>query len=82
MRVLRGSGEVQTGQSQPMTGTPTEVPVPRKVRDELMGELSAKDQGLSFVFGSRGDAKTQSFDCCEGIGWWIEMSWWWMRAPR
>ena len=29
--VLRGSVGVQTGQSQPMTGTPTEVPVPRKV---------------------------------------------------
>ena len=31
VRWLRGSGDWQTGQSQPMTGMPTEVPVPRKV---------------------------------------------------
>ena len=30
-RLLRGSSEVQTLQGQPMTGTPREVPVPRKV---------------------------------------------------
>ena len=28
---MRGSSEVQTGHLHPMTGTPTEVPVPRKV---------------------------------------------------
>ena len=30
-RLLRGSVEVQTVHSQAMRGTPTEVPVPRKV---------------------------------------------------
>lgn len=37
VRVLWGLVDWQTWQSQPMTGTPTEVPVPRKVRvDSLM----------------------------------------------
>src|SRR3989441_12676177 len=31
-RWSRGSGEWQTSQSQPIIGTPCEVPVPRKVR--------------------------------------------------
>lgn len=33
-----GAFDVQTGQSQPMTGTPTEVPVPRKVTEVVIGE--------------------------------------------
>jgi hypothetical protein len=31
VRLLRGSRELQTAQSQPITGTPVEVPLPRKV---------------------------------------------------
>ena len=31
--MFRGSSERQTGQSQPITGTPTEVPVPRNVKE-------------------------------------------------
>src|SRR5690606_37370786 len=31
VRLLHGSVDVQTGQWHPITGTPTEVPVPRKV---------------------------------------------------
>jgi hypothetical protein len=30
---LRGSSEVQTAQPQPITGTPTDVPVPRNVNE-------------------------------------------------
>jgi hypothetical protein len=33
-RLFRGSSELQTPQSQPITGTPTEVPVPRNVKEE------------------------------------------------
>ncbi len=36
-RRSRGSSERQTGQSQPIMGTPAEVPVPRKVRERGMG---------------------------------------------
>ena len=32
-RRLRGSSEVQTAQPQPITGTPTDVPVPRNVNE-------------------------------------------------
>src|SRR5215203_3653182 len=36
LRLSRGSGDVQTGQSQPMIGTPFEVPVPRKVKRTIV----------------------------------------------
>jgi hypothetical protein len=32
-RRLRGSSDVQTAQPQPITGTPTDVPVPRNVNE-------------------------------------------------
>lgn len=36
VRLLRGSPLVQVSQPQPTTGTPTEVPVPRKSNCPLM----------------------------------------------
>jgi hypothetical protein len=39
---LRGSSDVQTRQSQPITGTPVDVPLPRKIsRREAVAAMSA-----------------------------------------
>ena len=43
VRLLWGWVEAQTSQGHPMTGTPTEVPVPRKVRVEDMLACWADD---------------------------------------
>jgi hypothetical protein len=39
VRLLRGSLERQTSQLQPITGTPTEVPVPRKRREDSAADI-------------------------------------------
>ena len=41
IRRLRGSVERQTAQSQPMTGTPVEVPLPSIVRRSGVGAFGA-----------------------------------------
>ena len=53
MRLLRGSGEVQTSQSQPMMGTPTEVAVPRNIRRVLKEKKMVwGDLGIKFERGA------------------------------
>ena len=49
VRLLRGLVLVHTGQSQPMAGTPTLVPVPRKTRRPVMSRLRGRrDTGADF----------------------------------
>src|SRR5690606_18812429 len=43
LRRLRGSGDVQTGQSQSLSGTPMEVPVPKKSSSNRNALLFAEE---------------------------------------
>ena len=51
-RLFRKSSEVQTAQLQPITGTPTEVPVPKNVKEKsatrgILNRLQADRECLS-----------------------------------
>src|SRR5262245_39884406 len=63
VRWLRGSSEVQTGQLQPNTGTPVDVPVPRKtIRRGTVAARSSKPEtpGVQFVRRRRADHFTSA----------------------
>src|SRR5205085_9189113 len=61
---LCGSGEVQTRQSQPTMGTPTEVPVPRKVKVRAAMSFG----GIGLILWGETIVRNQSSGSCPKRG--------------